>query len=125
MQFLRSNPVFICCSATVANPREHSEAILGRETELIDKSGAPRGERTVILYNPPVVNRELGIRQSAMVPAREIAKSLVDNGIQTIIFATSRLNVEVLTKILKAGICTRGFRITAGHSEYRALVCPD
>ena len=99
--FYGSNPVFICCSATVANPREHSEAVLGREAELIDKNGAPRGERTVILYNPPVVNRELGIRQSAMVPAREITKSLIDNGIQTIAFATSRLNVEVLTKYLK------------------------
>ncbi len=68
---------------------------------LLDKSGAPTAAKTFILYNPPLVNRELGIRQSAMTPARKIATDLIKNDIQTIVFATSRLNVEVLTKYLK------------------------
>ncbi len=68
---------------------------------LLDKSGAPTAAKTFILYNPPMVNRELGIRQSAMTPARKIASDLIENNIQTIVFATSRLNVEVLTKYLK------------------------
>jgi DEAD/DEAH box helicase domain-containing protein len=100
-RFYGANPVFVCCSATVANPREHAEKILGRPVALLDKSGAPAAAKTFILYNPPIVNRELGIRQSAMTPARKIAADLIDNHIQTIVFTTSRLNVEVLTKYLK------------------------
>ncbi len=68
---------------------------------LLDKSGAPTAAKTFVLYNPPIVNRELGIRQSAMTPARKFASDLIDNHIQTIVFATSRLHVEVLTKYLK------------------------
>jgi DEAD/DEAH box helicase domain-containing protein len=100
-RFYGQDPVFICCSATVANPREHAERLLERPVTLIDESGAPTAAKTFILYNPPIVNRELGIRQSALTPARRIATELVGNDIQTLVFATSRLNVEVLTKYLK------------------------
>ncbi|MGC9325073.1 MAG: DEAD/DEAH box helicase, partial [Desulfomonilia bacterium] len=100
-RFYGADPLFICCSATVANPKEHAENLLERPVELIDKSGAPSAEKTFILYNPPIINRELGIRQSAITPARRIAADLIDNRIQTIMFTTSRLNVEVLTKYLK------------------------
>ena len=100
-RFYGQDPVFICCSATVANPREHAEAILERPVHLIAESGAPAAAKTFILYNPPIVNRELGIRQSALTPARIVAAELIANAIQTIVFATSRLNVEVLTKYLK------------------------
>ncbi|MRR35072.1 DEAD/DEAH box helicase [bacterium] len=99
--FYGANPVFICCSATVANPREHAERLLEKDVVLIDRSGAPASEKTFILYNPPIVNRELGIRQSALTPVRNMAGELIAGGIQTIVFATSRLNVEVLTKYLK------------------------
>lgn len=104
-RFYGADPVFICCSATVANPKEHAERLLERPVELIDQSGAPRAGRTFIFYNPPIVNRELGIRQSAMMPARNMATELIENDIQTIIFTTSRLNVEVLTKYLKDRFC--------------------
>jgi DEAD/DEAH box helicase domain-containing protein len=100
-RFYGQDPVFICCSATVANPREHAERLLERPVTLIAESGAPTAAKTIILYNPPIVNRELGIRQSALTPARRLAAELVANDIQTIVFATSRLNVEVLTKYLK------------------------
>lgn len=100
-RFYGQEPVFICCSATVANPKEHAERLLERPVELIDKSGAPTASKTFILYNPPIVNRELGIRQSAMTPARQLATELITNRIQTIVFTTSRLNVEILTKYLK------------------------
>jgi len=95
-RFYGQYPVFICCSATVANPREHAENLLGRSLRLISASGAPTAAKTLILYNPPIVNRELGIRQSALTTARHLAGQLIENGIQTIIFTTSRLNVEVL-----------------------------
>ncbi|SEM25153.1 DEAD/DEAH box helicase domain-containing protein [Syntrophus gentianae] len=100
-RFYGQDPVFICCSATVANPREHAEAILERPVRLIASSGAPTAAKTFILYNPPIVNRELGIRQSALTPARHLASDLIRQGIQTIVFTTSRLNVEILTRYLK------------------------
>jgi DEAD/DEAH box helicase domain-containing protein len=100
-RFYGQDPIFICCSATVANPKEHAEDLLEREVALIDESGAPRSAKTFILYNPPVVNKELGIRQSSMTPARNMMSDLIDNKIQTIAFTTSRLSVEVLTKYLK------------------------
>ncbi len=100
-RFYGADPIFICCSATVANPKEHAENLLEKPVALVDESGAPTAEKTFILYNPPIVNRELGIRQSALTPARNIAGELIGNHIQTIVFATSRLNVEVLTKYLK------------------------
>jgi DEAD/DEAH box helicase domain-containing protein len=100
-EFYRADPLFIMCSATIANPQEHAEALIEKPVRLINESGAPLSPRTVILYNPPVINPELGIRASYIKQARALAKKLIEKDIQTIIFALSRLNVEVLTKYLK------------------------
>lgn len=100
-RFYGQDPIFICCSATVANPKEHAENIIEKKFVLIDESGAPRSAKTFIMYNPPIINKELGIRQSSMTPARNIMSDLVGNRIQTIAFTTSRLSVEILTKYLK------------------------
>src|SRR6185436_2704486 len=59
-----SNPVFLCSSATIANPRELAERLAERTFELVDKNGAPRGEKFFVFVNPPVVNHQLGIRRS-------------------------------------------------------------
>jgi DEAD/DEAH box helicase domain-containing protein len=99
--FYGSSPQFICCSATIANPKELAERLLEREVYLIDQSGAPFSEKIFIFYNPPVVNKELGIRRSHIHAARQLAAPFIEQGIQTILFATSRLTVEVLTKYLK------------------------
>src|SRR4030042_2336422 len=100
-RFYRSKPQFICCSATIANPKELAEKLLGREVVLVDQNGAPSPEKLFIFYNPPIVNKELGIRGSHIHAARRLATPFIEQGIQTIIFTTSRLSVEVLTKYLK------------------------
>nr|WP_122011666.1 DEAD/DEAH box helicase [Maliibacterium massiliense] len=100
-QFYGSDPQFICCSATIANPRELAEQICGRSMVLVDKNGAPSGKKHIVFYNPPVVNRQLGIRRSAAFEARTFAARLVANRISTIVFARSRLMVEVLLTYLK------------------------
>ena len=99
--FYGARPQFICCSATIANPKELAERLLEREVLLIDKNGAPSSEKVFIFFNPPVVNKELGIRGSHINAARRLATPFLKQGIQTILFATSRLQVEVLTKYLK------------------------
>ena len=65
-RFYGSDPLFICCSATIANPAELAENVVRRPVVLIDENGAPRGPKAVAVYNPPVVNRELGIRQQGL-----------------------------------------------------------
>ncbi len=113
-----SNPQFICCSATIANPKELAERLLEEPVELVDRSGAPSGSRDVVFYNPPVLNRQLGIRRSALLEARRVAERfLVPNDIQTILFGRSRLSVEVLLTYMKeaAARCKKSERSVQGY----------
>jgi DEAD/DEAH box helicase domain-containing protein len=96
-----SDPVFICSSATIANPRELAEGLTGRPFELVEKNGAPRGEKFFLFVNPPVVNAELGIRRSYLAEARRVALEFLKHNLQLILFAQSRLAVEILTTYLK------------------------
>jgi DEAD/DEAH box helicase domain-containing protein len=100
-RFYGSNPVFVLSSATIANPGELAEGLIGEPVTAITESGAPTGERHLLLWNPPVVNADLGIRASARSQATRIARMAVKSGLKTIVFAQSRLMVEVLTKYLK------------------------
>ena len=99
--FYGAHPVFICCSATIRNPKELAETMTGREVLLIDENGAPAGERHVVFYNPPVVNAQLGIRAGSIGETRKIAAGMLRAGVQHIVFARSRLTVEVLVRYLK------------------------
>ncbi len=96
-----SDPVFICSSATIANPRELAEGLTGRPFELVEKNGAPRGEKFFLFVNPPVVNAQLGIRRSYLAEARRVALEFLRHNLQIIVFAQSRLAVEILTTYLK------------------------
>jgi DEAD/DEAH box helicase domain-containing protein len=96
-----SAPTFICSSATIANPRELAEALVGQPFELVSENGAPRGEKAFLFVNPPVVNRQLGIRRSYLSETRRIAGEFLTRGLQLIVFAQSRLTTEILTTYLK------------------------
>ncbi|MTT32933.1 DEAD/DEAH box helicase [Terrilactibacillus sp. BCM23-1] len=96
-----SHPVFICTSATIQNPREHAEILTGEKMHLIDKNGAPSVRKHFIFYNPPVVNYALNVRKSATLEVRDLAKTFLKNDIQTIVFAKSRVRVELLLSYLQ------------------------
>jgi DEAD/DEAH box helicase domain-containing protein len=100
-EFYGSNPVFICCSATIANPEEHATRLLGMDAALVDDNGAPRGRRHLVFYNPPVVNAELGIRRSVVKEAARLARPFLETGSQVIVFGRSRVRVELLLTYLK------------------------
>jgi DEAD/DEAH box helicase domain-containing protein len=106
-EFYGSKPKFICCSATIANPRELAEALTGEPFELVERNGAPRGEKFFIFYNPPVVNRALGIRRSYIAESRRMALKFIEGNLQTLVFANNRLATEVLVTYLKDA-CDRG-----------------
>ncbi|MBI2187697.1 MAG: DEAD/DEAH box helicase [Acidobacteria bacterium] len=96
-----SAPTFICSSATIANPRELAEALVEQPFELVSENGAPRGEKAFLFVNPPVVNRQLGIRRSYLAETRRITGEFLRRGLQLIVFAQSRLTTEILTTYLK------------------------
>ena len=104
MAFYGAKPQFICCSATIANPDELASRILGEDVTLIDDNGAPSGQKHFVFYNPPVVNKQLGIRRSSLLETRRIATQFIKNDISTIVFGKSRLTVEVLVNYLKEAI---------------------
>src|SRR5579871_5234891 len=110
-EFYGSSPQFICCSATIANPKELAESLTGLSFELVERNGAPSGDKYVVFYNPPVVNRALGIRRGYLNETRRIARELLDRGQQTLVFANSRLATEILLTYLKEDHAhVRGYR---------------
>jgi len=100
-RFYGSNPQFICCSATIANPGELASQLIEGEVEVVEENGAPAGEKLFVFYNPPMVNRNLGIRRSYINEATRVAKELLARKLQTIVFANSRLHTEVLLTYLQ------------------------
>ncbi len=103
-EFYGSKPQFVCCSATIANPKELAEAITAEPFSLVDQNGAPSGEKFFVMYNPPVVNRQLGIRRSYLHESRRIALDAIQRGQQTLVFANNRLATEILITYLKDAV---------------------
>lgn len=119
--FYGARPTYICCSATIANPRELAERLLGRPVECVERNGAPAPTRRVVVLNPPIVEPRLGIRRSAAREASSLVPKLVRSGSQTIVFGQTRLQVELLLNFLRRdlerpGVTGQG----AGHHEVRA-----
>jgi DEAD/DEAH box helicase domain-containing protein len=114
-EFYGSKPQFICSSATIANPRELAETLAGEPFELVARNGAPSGEKYFIFYNPPFVNRQLGIRRSYLQESKRVALEFLENRLQTLVFANNRLATEVLITYLKDA----ARRLPAGEGAVR------
>jgi DEAD/DEAH box helicase domain-containing protein len=100
-EFYGSSPRFVCCSATIANPKDLAEALTEQAFETVADNGAPSGEKYLVFYNPPVVNAQLGIRRSYLHETRRIALEFIRQKQQTLVFTNNRLATEVLTTYLK------------------------
>lgn len=100
-EFYGSNPQFICTSATIANPQELAETLTGTNMNLISRNGAPSSKKHFIFYNPPIINKPLNIRRSATLEVRRLAGEFLKNKIQTIVFARSRVRVEIILTYLQ------------------------
>lgn len=125
--FYGRQPTFVTTSATIRNPRELAEQLLGRPVQLIDDNGAPSGPRHFFFYNPPVVHRALGVRKSGLGESVAWARRLLGNGIPTIVFSRSRLQVELILTHLRRtldprlGAQVRGYRGGYLPRERRAI----
>jgi len=100
-RFYGREPQFICCSATIANPGELASRLVEAEVEVLDSNGAPAAEKTFVFYNPPVVNRALGIRRSYINESARVAQEFLHHNLQTMVFSNSRLNTEILLTYLQ------------------------
>jgi DEAD/DEAH box helicase domain-containing protein len=100
-RFYGSEPQFICSSATIANPGDLASRLIESHVEVIESNGAPAAEKILVFYNPPVVNRHLGIRRSYINETSRVAQEFLKRGLQTIVFANSRLHTEVLLTYLQ------------------------
>jgi DEAD/DEAH box helicase domain-containing protein len=124
--FYGSRPVFILCSATIANPGELAEMLIGGRVVLVDKNGAPRGEKRIILYNPPLVDAVQGIRRSVVTESRRWMIAFLRAGIKTILFAHSRVKTEVAASYVNeelANIFTDNSRVRV--EAYRGGLLPN
>ncbi len=102
--FYGSDPIFICTSATIANPAEHAEQLVEAPFTLIDEDGSPRGEKHIILYNPPTLDEEIGTRRGYLLEARDVARQFINADLQTIIFARSRQATEILLTYVRDAV---------------------
>ena len=100
-KFYGRDPQFICCSATIANPGDLASRLLEADVEVLNANGAPAAEKTFVFYNPPVVNRALGIRRSYINEASRVSQEFLKHDLQTIVFANSRLHTEILLTYLQ------------------------
>ncbi len=115
--FYGSNPQFLLASATIANPQELAETLVGQRVTVISENGAPSGEKHLIFYNPPVIDAALGIRRSYTFDVASIAQRALVAGVQSIVFTRSRLVTELLLRVLRenAPIGTRADGVIAGY----------
>ena len=114
-----SEPLFLLASATISNPGELGHELLGMPVTVIGDDAAPRAERTVVLWNPPLVDEELGLRGSALAEAAKLQAAFVERGLRTLTFAKSRKAAELIHRFTAERIGD-----DSGLSPYRAGYTP-
>ena len=118
-----THPQFICCSATVANPGEHIERLIGRQPVVIDVDGAPQAARTFAFWSPPFIDRACSARRSANIEASELFAELLQKGVRNITFSRSRVMAELILKYTRQLLARSqpglGARIAAYRAGYR------
>lgn len=126
-RFYGSQPQFILTSATIANPQELAERLVEKPITVIDRDGSPHGERHFLIYNPPLLDKKMGIRQSTLLEGSMLAGELLDEDIQTIVFGQSRRGIELILTYLRQRDAhgnpnrVRGYRSGYLAKERRAI----
>ena len=120
-----SDPVFVCCSATIANPKEHAERILQAPVELVQDDGSPRGPKDFVLWNPPYIDEARIERRGSLSEAKQLMVELVLNRVQTISFLRTRLSAEMLFKYVQEDLQRHGSKLSKAVHAYRGGYLPE
>ena len=117
-----SEPQFLLASATIANPGELVRALVGVDATVVDRDTAPRAERTIALWNPELLDEELGLRASPLGEASRLLAALVERGMRTLCFTNSRKAAELIHRFTAERLEPA---LAARLSPYRAGYTPE
>jgi DEAD/DEAH box helicase domain-containing protein len=121
-----SEPRFLLASATIANPVELAERLVGTPFELIDDDGAPRAGREIAMWNPPLLDKATGARRSALSEAADLLAELVSQNVRTICFLKSRRGIELIQRFARESLERRGKpELAARIAPYRGGYTPQ
>ncbi|MBE81577.1 MAG: ATP-dependent helicase [Gemmatimonadetes bacterium] len=117
-------PQFICCSATIGNPKEHAEALVGQEMALVDNDGSPRGRRRFMFWNPPFLEGSTVDRRSPNTEARWWLTKLIQQRVQTIAFVRARTTAEVIYRYCQEDLSRISPKLAEAIRAYRGGYLP-
>jgi DEAD/DEAH box helicase domain-containing protein len=120
-----SEPQFVACSATIANPAQHLHALTGVQSEVVDEDGSPRAQRTFVLWNPPLVDQSSGVRRSANTEAAHLFTALVQNSVRNLTFARTRRVAELILRYAREALAARTPELLPRVAAYRAGYLPQ
>jgi DEAD/DEAH box helicase domain-containing protein len=126
LSFYGASPTFICCSATIGNPKDLTERLIEEQVVLVDENGSPSGERHFVLYNPPLVDPVQGIRRGVVLESQALATRLLQRGVKTIVFARSRIRTELIASYIRDNLRNHYTRDHPVHvASYRGGYLPN
>ncbi|MBA7600052.1 hypothetical protein ES703_07099 [subsurface metagenome] len=120
-----SEPQFICCSATIANPGEHAEKLVGLPIAVVDDDGSPRGGKDFVFWNPPIIDEARSIRRSANSEATYLFTELVSNHVRTLTFARTRRLTELIYLYSQQRLAEVSTELSGQIKPYRAGYLPE
>jgi DEAD/DEAH box helicase domain-containing protein len=123
-QYYGSSPQFILCSATIANPGEHAQKLVGLPFEVVDRDGSPHGGKDFVLWNPPLIDKARSIRRSANGEAANLFAELVSQDIRTLTFVRTRQLTEVIYNYTRRKLAEVGAALAKKIKPYRAGYLP-
>jgi DEAD/DEAH box helicase domain-containing protein len=124
-QFYGSNPQFIGCSATVANPGEHAESLMGLPFTVVDSDGSPQGAKDFVLWNPPLIDTAKSTRRSANSEAADLFTELVSQHTRSLTFARSRRLTELIYVYARKRLTQASADLSQRIKPYRAGYLPQ
>ena len=119
-----SNPQFICCSATIANPGEHAERLVGLPFTVVDNDGSPHGGKDFVFWNPPIIDEAKSVRRSANSEAASLFSELVSQDIRSLVFARTRRLTELIYNYTRRKLAEINSALAKKIKPYRAGYLP-
>jgi len=122
----RAEPTFLLASATIANPGELAERLVGEPVSIVSSDGAPKAGRRIVIWNPPVIDERTQRRRSTLSEGAELLADLVAEDMRTICFLRSRKGIELILRFAKLRLEERGRPdLAARIAPYRAGYTPQ
>jgi DEAD/DEAH box helicase domain-containing protein len=124
-RYYGSEPQFILCSATIANPGEHAEKLTGLPFTVVDNDGSPHGQKDFVFWNPPIIDEKKNTRRSPNSEATFLFTELVNQSVRTLTFALSRRLTELIYSYSRDRLAELNPPLARRISAYRAGYLPE